>query len=183
LYLFISVISIFYFSIWHPSIHYLAFLAGIVTAFLVRSSSFCNFAASRSATFVALGCLCCVVAFFPSTYGLAPLGLLAVFFALVASGNSLFGLLLSPASRTLGELAYGIYLLHGITLFVLFNFVIGLSVAKNMSVVQYWGLILSVTPIIVLFCFAVFRWFEEPFMRQTPALSRWLRVRLKLSFL
>ena len=52
-------------------------------------------------------------------YGLS-LPLFAVFFIAVACGNSLFGLLNSKGARVLGECSFGVYVLHGIVLDVLF---------------------------------------------------------------
>ncbi len=48
-------------------------------------------------------------------------GLLMAFFACVAAGNSLWGLLESRGALVLGECSYGIYLFHGIVLFAVFN--------------------------------------------------------------
>jgi peptidoglycan/LPS O-acetylase OafA/YrhL len=117
---------------------------------------------------------------YSSAYGVVPLLLLTVFFVLVAAGNSLFGSLLSPASRTLGELAYGIYLLHGLTLFVLFNFVLGMSASRELTAVQHWALICAATPLLILACMLAFRWIERPFMQQTASLTAWVRKTVHL---
>lgn len=49
------------------------------------------------------------------------LALFALFFVTIACGNPLFGLLSRPGSLVLGECSYGIYLVHGIVLAVLFT--------------------------------------------------------------
>lgn len=50
-----------------------------------------------------------------------PLAGFMLFFACVACGNSVGGLLDSTGSRVLGECSFGIYLLHGLVLFALFT--------------------------------------------------------------
>ncbi|MDD2881513.1 MAG: acyltransferase [Rhodoferax sp.] len=176
IYIGLSVIFLWYFEVWLVNFHYLSFLSGIFAALIVRSEVFCRLAKNRFLSLVAIGCLAAVL-FFPTAYELAPLVLLTVFFVLVAAGNSLFGVLIGSASRTLGELAYGIYLLQGISLFLLFNFVLGLPAARALSAAQHWMVICGLTPILITVCFFVFRYIEHPFMQQTPTLTAWLRSR------
>jgi peptidoglycan/LPS O-acetylase OafA/YrhL len=53
-------------------------------------------------------------------YGPAPLVLYGTFFVAVAAGNDLWGLLRCRGALVLGECSYGIYLVHGTVLAVLF---------------------------------------------------------------
>jgi len=158
-----------------PSFHYLSFLGGIAAAFLVRSKSVQRMAVGKLSSLTGLTCLALTVVFFPTSYGLAPLLLLTSFFVLIAAGNSLFGFLVSPASRTLGQFAYGIYLIHGITLFVLFNFGIGLSHSRGLSVVQYWAIVIGITPVLIVICFLIFIFIEHPAMRKTSRVTSRVR--------
>ncbi|MDP4026937.1 acyltransferase [Methylobacterium sp. NEAU 140] len=64
----------------------------------------------------------------PSPYGPA-LPLFAGFFACVACGNTLGGLLRTRAALVLGECSFGIYLLHGLVLSVLFTDLRGVTAA------------------------------------------------------
>ena len=159
----------------HPSIHYLSFIGGIAAAFLVRLDYVRRFAVGNISSFVALACLVVTVVAFPSGYGFVPLFILTVFFVVIASGNSLFGLLTSPASRTLGEFAYGIYLMHGIILFITFNFVLGLPQSRALSVLQHWVIVLAVTPVLTSVCFLTYRFIEHPAMQKTTGMTAWLR--------
>lgn len=171
----LSIVSIVYLEIWHPSIHYFSFMGGIAAALLVRLDWFRRFAIRRTASFLALTCLAVTVIAFPSAYGVVPLFLLAVFFAIIASGNTLFGVLIRPASRTIGEFAYGIYLLHGITLFVTFTFILGLPQSRALSSLHHWFVIVGVTPALIFICFLVFRFIEHPAMQRTASVTTWLR--------
>jgi peptidoglycan/LPS O-acetylase OafA/YrhL len=74
---------------------------------------------SRAATALALASLALAVSAFETPYGYA-MPLLAVFFICIACGNDLGGLLRSRGSLVLGELSYGVYLLHGVLLSLLF---------------------------------------------------------------
>jgi len=47
-----------------------------------------------------------------------PLTMMTFVFAAIAYGNSLFGLLTHLYPKTLGQVSYSIYLLHGIALFL-----------------------------------------------------------------
>ncbi|MDI9848013.1 acyltransferase [Rhodoblastus sp. 17X3] len=75
---------------------------------------------SRAATWCALLALVVATTQFKSPYDLA-WPLFAIFFFAVACGNDLGGLLRTKAALVLGECSYGLYLMHGIALFLLFT--------------------------------------------------------------
>lgn len=156
-------------------VHLASFLGGIASAFLVRSSRFCSFATRHISSLIALGCISVAVAFFPSADGYVQLFLLSIAFSLIACGNSMFGILTHPASRTLGEMAYSIYLLHGILLFTTFYFIIKLSNAATFSALSHWLLIIGITPILVLGSYLTFRLIESPAMHSTARATTWIR--------
>ncbi|WP_428425706.1 GNAT family N-acetyltransferase [Methylibium sp.] len=155
----------------------MSFLGGIAAALLVRVDSFHELAVKKSASLALLGCICVAIAAFPSADGALPILLLSVAFAIIAGGNSLFGLLHGPVSRTLGEMTYSIYLLHGIILFVTFNILLGVPVSGAFSPVVHWLVVAAITPVLILGAFATFRLIERPAMQRTTALAAWLRSR------
>ncbi|MGD9583002.1 MAG: acyltransferase family protein [Lysobacterales bacterium] len=152
-----------------------AFLGGMTAALLVRRPAFNAFAARPAATVLVLAALGLTVAAFPSAYAPAPIILLALAFALIAGGNSVFGLLVSPAARRLGEMAYSLYLLHGIVLFVAFRTSGLLFAPEALSPLGHWALILLLTPLLVMICSLSFRFIEHPAMQRVGAVSAWLR--------
>jgi peptidoglycan/LPS O-acetylase OafA/YrhL len=175
-YIGLSVVCVAFLLTWvQPSIHYLSFIGGIATAFLVRWDLVRRFAVGNISSFIALACLAVTISFFPSANGVVPILLLTVFFVLVASGNSLFGFLLSPASRTLGDFAYGIYLIHGIALFVTFNFVLGLPQSRALSAIQHWSVVVGITPVLIFICFLTYKFIEHPAMQKATSVTTWLR--------
>ena len=104
--------------------------------------------------------------------------LIAIAFSIIACGNTLFGLLITPASRTLGEMSYSIYLLHSILLFVTFNFMVGSVEPHALSPLAHWFVIVGITPILVSTCFVTFMLIENPAMRSTEHVTNWVRSRL-----
>ena len=162
--------------LWHPKIHLLyPFLGGIVASFLVRAESFRRFSARRVSSFLVVACIGMTVALFPTAFAIAPLIWLSIAFALVACGNDLFGLLVTPTARMLGQISYSIYLLQGVTLFVTFRIVLGMTRVEIWSPATYWLVILGITPILVALAFATFRLIEHPAMQRTMVFTAWLR--------
>lgn len=164
--------------IWNPHTHHLlSFLGGIAAAFLVRINALRKFSASGVASLLVLSFFAIAVTAFPSAYGSVQLLLLSLAFALIAGGNSMFGILVSPVSRTLGAMAYSIYLLHGIILFITFIFIIELNDAKNLSPLTHWMLVVGISPVLILISYCTFRFIERPAMLRTNAVTVWLRSR------
>jgi peptidoglycan/LPS O-acetylase OafA/YrhL len=71
-------------------------------------------------------------------------------------------------------MAYSIYLLHGMILFVTFRFVIGYDAAAALSPVMHWCIVLSCVPIVILISFLTYRLIERPGMMITPKFIRML---------
>lgn len=177
-YFFLTALAVYVFNSYGYSRDFgWLFLGGMVTAFLVRYDRFTAFATSVVAT-----CLVCIgftiiVIYYPTIYdGGVPRILLTLIFCLIAGGNSMFGLLGLKVSRVMGEMAYSIYLLHGVLLFVIFKFLFGES-ASQLTPLQYWAVILLATPVLILACGLTFRFIEKPAMRRVDALTGWLRAK------
>ena len=177
-YLILSLVCIASLPIWPLQIqHLLPFLGGIASSFLVRINAFRQFSVKGIASLLVFACISIAVAIFPSAYETLPLLLLSLAFTLIAAGNTLFGVLISPISRSLGELAYSIYLLHGIILFVVFTFIVGTTNAKNLSPLMHWMLIIGLSPILISISFLTFRFIERPCMQSTNTVTNYLRSR------
>lgn len=178
-YILLSIATALFLVLWHPTTHHLAsFAGGIAAAFLVRLELFRKFAASGIATLICIGCLVVIVEYYPTAYGNFPLLILSIVFILIACGNTLFGLLIHPVSRMLGEMAYSIYLLHGLMLFAVFNLLIGANKAATYSPMEHWLVVAALTPVLVLSSFVTFQIIESPAMRQAKSATTWMRARL-----
>jgi peptidoglycan/LPS O-acetylase OafA/YrhL len=166
--------------VWQPQWLYLAaFGAGMIAAIIARSARFQTLASTHISSAIIVAILVAIVVLFPTIEGIVPMLLLTLVFILIACGNSLFGILTHAVSRTLGEMSYSIYLLHGIALFILFRFVIGLDNAESLSPTMHWAYIVGLTPILLTLCFFTFMLIERPTMRRTACLTSWLRRRYK----
>jgi peptidoglycan/LPS O-acetylase OafA/YrhL len=155
--------------------HWLSFSGGILAAFVVRSDYVCQKFRMGIFSLAVIVFIFITVYFYPSAYGATQILLLSAAFVIVASGNSLFGLLANKYSRTLGEMAYSIYLLHGILLFVLFRFLIGLDRAKILPPVFHWAAIIAITPVLIVVAFFCYKKIEHPALMKTNSLTFWLR--------
>ncbi|HTR07853.1 MAG TPA: acyltransferase [Paraburkholderia sp.] len=154
------------------------FFSGIIAAFLCRHVWFRNIAQKKIASVVVIAAIAMALTLFPTSYSRIPLALLSLSFILIAGGATLFGTLTSPLSRTLGELAYSIYLLHGFFLFTLFNFAVGKQNWKSLTALEHWSLILLITPILIIASYTTFRFIEKPAMQCTEGVSNWVRQTL-----
>ena len=176
-FIFFSLIILWLLEAWKISLHYLAFFGGFASAILVRFDKFCIFSTSRIGSAITLISLILIPLFY-SAYSIAPLLILTVFFSLIAGGNSFFGILTCLTSRTMGDLAYGIYLLHGLLLFVFFKFLLGFSAAKELTSLQHWIIICALTPILISASMLAFRVVEKPCMKFTPHITNWIREKI-----
>jgi peptidoglycan/LPS O-acetylase OafA/YrhL len=115
----------------------LVFVGGIIAACLVRDARFVRFCQQKIASVLVLICLA-VVLQFPNSHQIVPCVVLIFAFCVIAGGADMFGLFLLPTSHRFGELAYGIYLIHGIVLFTAVSFLVGRDATARMSAPIYW---------------------------------------------
>jgi peptidoglycan/LPS O-acetylase OafA/YrhL len=98
-------------------------------------------------------------------------------FVLVACGNTAWGLLETRVARLLGDISYGLYLLHCLLLFALFRFVVGLEQARTLSEPAHWGVICAASILLVAISATTYRFLEKPSVESVPKLRRWLQAR------
>jgi len=96
-----------------------------------------------------------------SVYGVIFLG---GFFALVASGSSLFRLLHVTGAVRLGHASYSIYLMHGLVLSTIFLPGV-LGVAANRSPAEFWSIAAMTALCVALFSCATYLFIERPGIR------------------
>jgi peptidoglycan/LPS O-acetylase OafA/YrhL len=86
-----------------------------------------------------------------------------IFFMSITSGASIFGFLISKGARRVGAISYGIYILQGIPLWIIFSN----SSIKNwsmMSSVHYWIICAASVAILLFFAFLGHFLIEKPFI-------------------
>ncbi|CAO3440639.1 acyltransferase family protein [Azospirillum endophyticum] len=95
------------------------FLGGIAGAYAIRQPRFVRFARSDRGLLLALAALSATVAGCPGAYAPLPLLGVGLFFVIVAAGQDFRGALTRQPVLWLGEISYGVYLLHGIVIWTL----------------------------------------------------------------
>ncbi|WP_081602875.1 acyltransferase family protein [Pseudomonas poae] len=176
-YLLLSALCMYGFgSLYFVNGLYWLFVGGMFAAIVVRLELFKAFSKSKRSSIIILLLLILVFIGFPSVYesSLAKMLLVAAF-CLIAGGNSVFGLFKSKVSRTMGELAYSMYLLHGILLYVMFKLVFESTIISQISALKYCFFILALTPILVFICGLTFSLIERPTMKKVAVITDWLR--------
>jgi len=164
--------------VWRPEAHHLlSFLGGIVAAVAAASGRLDGVASSRWASGAVIACVSAAVALFPTAHEAAPLLLISIAFTLIACGASLFGALTHAVSRTLGEMAYSIYLLHGIVLFTCFQWLPEFGAVLTDPASAHWAFVVGLTPVLIGLSFLTFSGIEKPAMRYTARVTQWLSVR------
>lgn len=163
---------------WQPALIYLlAFAGGMTAAVLVRLSALPTWLAGKTGAFVVLVCLVVVFKAYPTVNTLPAMGLLTLVFTILASGNTLFGLLHTRVAQALGDASYSIYLLHGLVLYIAFTLVLGVDAASRLSASGHWGVVLLCTVVLIPLSLLTFHWIEAPAIRSAPHFSGWLESR------
>lgn len=106
------------------------------------------------------------------------ISLMWIIFSLIVIHGSSIGWLKNSTFRLLGDISYSLYLIHGIILYVTFEFVIGLDVASKFTLFQHWGVIILSAPIIVGFSLLSYKIVELPCINASPKLSRVISCRI-----
>ncbi len=141
---------------------FMAFLPGMITAWASRKKKIQAWMAKPAAGIFSAASL--IAAYGWIDVQEPRLLLLGIGFLPIACGCSLGGVLVLRAFRKLGELSYGIYLMHGMVLFTLLDLFVGREAASQLSEFSYWALVSGALALFVLFCELPHRWIEAPAM-------------------
>jgi peptidoglycan/LPS O-acetylase OafA/YrhL len=150
-----------------------AFGFGGVAALVLQISGLSNLLKRKTTAYFALALLLIVTFALPSGDSFASRTLLLMAFTIVASGNSIFGILNTRLAQSLGNHSYSIYLMHSIVLYTVFKFIIGVEYASTLSGTGHWLVVLACVAILIPLCYLTYRWIEQPSMRLLPKLNRW----------
>lgn len=152
-----------------------AFLAGILTAIIFRFGRIKLLMAHPIFSVLAISLVFWQGLAYPEASYQQPSKIpalcLSIAFVIIACGNDLFGMLTTRTARYLGEISFGIYLLHGVVLFIVFNYIIGLEQVKTLSTTSYWLLISAITVVIILAATFTYRMIEAPAMKRVTKVS------------
>ncbi|MEN2398375.1 acyltransferase [Flavobacterium sp. MC2016-06] len=173
LYILISfVFIILYFFVNNFDFHHiLSFVGGAIAAIVVK---FKPFKTDKNSFFSSILILLCFVLIgqFKNSDNVICKILITIVFVLIASGNTLFGVLKNATLKFLGEISYSTYLMHGIILFAVFYFGFGFEKIKSFTPLEFWGLIFLITPVVVIFSFLGYKFIEKPFMEISKKINK-----------
>ena len=102
---------------------------------------------------------------------------LALAFCSVACGNTVFGILSNKAAVTLGDISYGVYLLHGLLLSIVFILLLGPERSKSLSPDVYWCVVTGIGAVVTFASTMTYRFIELPAMMNVKRLTLWLSSR------
>ena len=145
------------------------FAIGMIAHEVQRRDELARRLRGPGAAFFALAALALGMTSAPTPYGIA-MPLLGIFFVCVACGNDLFGLLRTRGALVLGECSYGIYLLHGVVLSLLFEDAAGLT--QHVTTEALPLILPLAAAVVVLITPLTYLIVERPAMRAGSRLAR-----------
>lgn len=144
--------------------HLLSFLGGAIAPFIIKYSKTIKIN-NILFTLLLMFSTISILKFYSPNSLICKL-LITISFTLIALGNDFFGLLKNKTLKFLGELSYSTYLLHGLIIFVLINYVFGFEKVKSLSQFEYCALIVACSPLVIFISFLTYRFIEIPFIKK-----------------
>lgn len=176
IWLILSVTCIASFSLWQLDINLcFAFIGGAIAAFVVRTEWLRQHLTGRGTNIAAAACFITGYYCFGGNVNFARLIIFTAGFTLLACGANLFGVLTMRSARALSTISYGIYLLHGITLYMVIMYVIPQDLRTNVPIERYWIFIFLLTPVLVGVSSLSWHFVESPAINSASTLARWIR--------
>lgn len=139
------------------------FVCGIVVAAAYREPVLLNTMRSRATRVLCILALAMLLSQIDGSGSVALLATLFLFAALVG-GLSVFGLLRSKPALWLGDISYGIYLLHGMVLWITMNFLHTHGALEVMGLAAWAALVAIAGALVVILASVSYVWMERPVM-------------------
>ena len=139
------------------------FLMGWMAAIIIDNKWLSPWVLSHKSLASLIVLLFLICGCFVETYSFNQMVVSGAAFILLASGANLFGLLELKASKILGDLSYGIYLLHGIILYVAFT-VFDVIDFSRVGYPLYWVIFVFILTLVVTLSLITHLLIERPFM-------------------
>jgi peptidoglycan/LPS O-acetylase OafA/YrhL len=148
------------------------FLSGIVIAYAYKEPRLLKLFQSPAFRVVA-GASVLLLFFLEKPFGLASSLIAIILFPAVVGGLSVWGLLNTRAALWLGDISYGIYLIHGFVLWSLFSIFKTYGNLPAVGIIEYGALMSMVGIIVVLLASLSYIKIERPAMAFARTVRHW----------
>lgn len=138
------------------------FLVGILAAYLARNERIRRIAANKITALFVLPMLVFSYTYYHTIFSFVPYSLIAISFIAIACGNSLFGMLTNYISLILGQISYGIYLIHPVLLFIVYYMSPPIMKMASHSQLSFWIVTSIVGMVLMLICSLTYQFLEKP---------------------
>jgi peptidoglycan/LPS O-acetylase OafA/YrhL len=146
-----------------PSLYAAHFLCGIVTAYAYNMPAIKSAIGTRTFKAIAIVAFCALLF---ATFSYSSWAVLStmIIFASFVGGASLFGLLNTRAAIWLGDISYGIYLLHGMLLWISLSMLITPAALTQFDLAAYWLFAFAIAACVLLLASLSYARLERPVM-------------------
>jgi len=149
------------------------FIYGALTATIfAKFPEIKRFFAGAIGSFLAIATLVLIFQSTPTAYSPAAAPLFFVVFFIIASGNTMFGVLTSRPARMLGMISYSVYLLHNFLLYLAFRLVNHYQGVETLAAPTYWIITGGVAATVISLSAVTYRFVEFPFLKARQ--PKWL---------
>lgn len=165
-------IAIIYF--WYPANAWnkaLAFTGGMIPAFFAAHPQVRRLAAHWITSLLMIAALVIAALYSPYIYSFFTYVCTTFIFVAIACGNTLFGILTWRPSCLLGQIAFSLYILHGLILFLAFMFLLGMPHARVQTPLWHWMVTAGCSLVLVTVCTLSYKYLERPFLEATPGVT------------
>lgn len=138
------------------------FLVGILAAFLVRNETIRRIGSNKLAALIVLPMIILSYTCYNTIFSFIPYLFISISFIAIACGNSLFGILTNYISLILGQISYGIYLIHPVLLFIVYHMSPQIEQIASRSQLPFWIVTSVVGILLMLICSLTYRFIEKP---------------------
>jgi peptidoglycan/LPS O-acetylase OafA/YrhL len=145
------------------------FAFGAIAAWVVYHYDIRQYLKGWAFDVIMLFVLILVLWLFPRGQGLPQYLLGFIFFMLLVSGNTLFGILVSRPVKFLGMISYSIYLLHNIIISVVFYHFNQFRNIASIAPIAFWLLTGACGVMVVVLSAFSYRFVEHPFIASKPS--------------
>lgn len=150
------------------SLYTVQFLGGVMVAYAFKIDRLKAVIEGNIIRWLAAGAL---VSLFFMQYAYSAVAVIGniIMFAAVVGGASIFGLLKHKSAVWLGDISYGIYLMHGLVLWLVLNMLAKAGILSQLGLVGYWLVTFATAASIVLLASCSYALLEKPVMGLLPA--------------